>query len=130
MSYESHLSLRIIKFWCRFEKRTQKFGKIFRFSDKSIWIVRIESFLLRRENLPSAVNVLTKSLKTLHVTKSNFFQLNYLYSDQWIWYRCSRWDWIKVSACLPCCLSRCRLKRVFLDIYLTTSFRVRNFVNT
>ena len=38
----------------------------------------IELSLLRREYLSSAVNVLKKSVKNLHLTKSYFFQLNYL----------------------------------------------------
>ena len=41
--------------------------------------------LLRREYLSSAVNVLTKILKILDVTKGDFFQLNYLHSDESIW---------------------------------------------
>ena len=52
------------------------------FLDKCIWIGWIKLSLLRRENLSSAVNVLTNSLKILHVTKRDFFQLNYLHSDQ------------------------------------------------
>ena len=35
-----------------------------------------------------------------------------------------------VLAHLPCCLSRDPLKRDFLDIFLTTSFDIRNFGNT
>ena len=38
--------------------------------------------LLRREYLLSAVNVLINSLKILQRTKRDFFQLNYLHSDQ------------------------------------------------
>ena len=34
--------------------------------------------LLKRESLSSAVNVLTNPVNTLDVTKSDFFQLNYL----------------------------------------------------
>ena len=33
------------------------------------------------EYLSSAVNILTKSLKTLHVTKGDFFQLDYFHGD-------------------------------------------------
>ena len=40
---------------------------------------------LTREHLSSTVNVLTNSLKILHVTKNDFPQLNYLQSNQLIW---------------------------------------------
>ena len=59
--------------------------KAFSFSDKCIWIVCIELSLLIREYFSSAVNMWKNSLKTLHVTKSDFFQLNYFRSDMWIW---------------------------------------------
>ena len=42
------------------------------FSDKCIWIVSIHLSLLIREYLPSAVDVLKKSLKNIHVCKSDF----------------------------------------------------------
>ena len=48
-------------------------NKCFVFLDKCIWIVCIELSLVRREYLSSAVNELTKSLKTFRVTKNNFF---------------------------------------------------------
>ena len=38
--------------------------------------------LLRREYLSSAVNVLTSSYKALHLTKTDFFRLNYLPNDR------------------------------------------------
>ena len=38
--------------------------------------------LLRREYLPSAVNLRPNSLKILHITKRDFFRLNCLHSDQ------------------------------------------------
>ena len=46
--------------------------KIFCFRVKWIWIVCIELPLLITEYFSSAVNVLTKSLKTFHATKSYF----------------------------------------------------------
>ena len=46
--------------------------KMFCFWGKCLWIVCIELSLLIREYSSSAVNVLTKSLKTFHVTKSDF----------------------------------------------------------
>ena len=41
--------------------------------------------LLRREYLSSAVYVLTNSLNIFHSTNIDFFQLNYVDSDQQIW---------------------------------------------
>ena len=46
--------------------------KKFCFGVKCIWIVCIELSLLIRKDLSSAVNVLTKILKTFYVTKGNF----------------------------------------------------------
>ena len=37
---------------------------------------------LKTEYLSSAVNVLTKSPKILHITKTDFFKLNFVNSDQ------------------------------------------------
>ena len=45
---------------------------MFCFWDNFIWIVSIELFLLIKEYLSSAVNVLRKGLKNFHVSKSNF----------------------------------------------------------
>ena len=39
---------------------------------------------LRREYLTLTVNGLTKSPNILHITKRDFFQLSFLYSDQYI----------------------------------------------
>ena len=52
------------------QKKLQK--KIFCFWDKSIWIVSIHLFLILREYLSLAVNVLRKGLKNFHVSKSDF----------------------------------------------------------
>ena len=48
-------------------------------------LVPLNSFLLKKEYLSSAVNVLTNSLKILHSTRRDIFQLNYHKSDQQIW---------------------------------------------
>ena len=45
---------------------------MFCFWDKSIWIVYIHLCLLLREYVSLAVNVLRKSLKNFHVSKSDF----------------------------------------------------------
>ena len=46
----------------------------------SVLVVLILS-LLRREYLSSAVNVLTNTYKALHLSKIDFFQVNYLQND-------------------------------------------------
>ena len=46
--------------------------KVFRFWDKSIWIVCIHLSLLIREYLSLAVNVWRKGLKNFYVSKSDF----------------------------------------------------------
>ena len=50
----------------------KKLRKKFYFWDKCIWIVCIQLSPLIREYLSSAANMLTKILKTFHVTKSDF----------------------------------------------------------
>ena len=45
---------------------------MFRFWDKSIWIVCIDLSLLLREYLSLPVNLLKKGLKNFHVSKSDF----------------------------------------------------------
>ena len=96
----------------------------------SIWIGCFKLPLLRREYLSSAVNVLTKSLQILHITETDYFHLNCLHSDHWIWKRVCRSDLKRSSVSLPCCPTKGPLKRHFLDIYLTTFFGVRLFANT
>ena len=64
--------------------------------------------------------MLTSSTKIWHVNKRDFFRLNWLGSDQRIWWRCYDADFNSVWARLPCCLSKGPLKRDYLDIYLTT----------
>ena len=59
-----------------------KTEKKFFFWGHSIWIGWVKLSVLRREYLSSAVNVLTNSLKILHSTKRDFFQLNYLHNNQ------------------------------------------------
>ena len=55
--------------------------KLFVFGDNCIWIVCFKLFLLRREYLSSAVNVLANSYKVLDITKRDISQLIYLQND-------------------------------------------------
>ena len=60
------------KFNTDFKNAEKNWEKNSSFWNKLLWIVCIELSLLIREYLSSEVNVLPKSLKTFHVTKSYF----------------------------------------------------------
>ena len=99
----------------------QKIKKqFFCFWDNCIWICIVKLSLLRTGYFSSATNVLTSSPKVLHVNKRDFFQLNSLGRGQWVWNRVCDADFNSAWALLPCCLSKCSLKRGYLDIYQTT----------
>ena len=51
------------------------------FGDNGVRIGYVNLSLLRREYLSSAVNVLTNTYKALLLTKTDFFQVNYLQND-------------------------------------------------
>ena len=55
------------------------------FLDNGVRIGCVNLSLLRREYLSSAVNVLTNTYKALHLSKTDFFQVNYLQNDHQIW---------------------------------------------
>ena len=61
------------------EEKIEK--KLFCFFDNVVRIGCLKLSLLRREYLSSAVNVLTNTYKALHLTKTDFFRLNYLQND-------------------------------------------------
>ena len=121
--------LQMFKISCTFRKSKKKFRKAFCFWDNCVRIGCVKLCLLRREYWSSAVNVLTNTYKALHLIKTDFFRLNYLQSDHWIWQRCCGSDHNSVWTRLPCCQSKGPLKQDFLDIYLTTFFGVRNLWN-
>ena len=58
-----------MQLWKTYKKNTEK---ILSSWDKCIWIVCIHLSLLIREYLSSAVNVLRKGLKNIHVSKNDF----------------------------------------------------------
>ena len=124
------LSLRFQQLFLTFKTAEKNFEKIFSFRDNWIWIGCVTLSLLRREYLLLAVNVLPKSLQALYITKGDLFQLNCLHSDQQICSTCCRSDFNSVCVQLPRCFSKGALKKDFLNIYLITFFRVRNFRNT
>ena len=52
------------------------------FWDNCLCIASIKFFLLRREDLSRAVNALTNTFQTLHVSRRHFFEWKCLQSDQ------------------------------------------------
>ena len=64
------------------KKKKKKLEKVFCVSDISIRIGCLKLSLSRREYLSSTVNVLTKSLMFLYITKRDVFCLNCLQGDQ------------------------------------------------
>ena len=74
--------LKVFKIFFAFQKGRKSWEIFFCLWDNSVWIGCVKLSLLRREYLLSAVNALTNSLETLHITKRDFFELNCLFSDQ------------------------------------------------
>ena len=76
---------KFIKFNLAFKNGAKSWEKVFCLWDNCIWIGIVKLSLLRTGYFSSAANVLTSSPKIWHVNKRDFFQLNWLGSDQWIW---------------------------------------------
>ena len=108
------------KFNLDFKYAAKNSENFFCFSDNCVWIGKVNLSLLRTGQFSSVANVLTSSLKICHVNKRGFFQVNWLTSAQWIWYRYCDADLENAWVRLPCCLSKGPLKQDFLGIYLTT----------
>ena len=70
------------KFKVDFENLRKNPEKAFSFWDNYVRNGCVKLSVLRREYLSSAVNVLTNSYKSLRLTKTDFFWLNYLPNDQ------------------------------------------------
>ena len=108
------------KFNINFKNVAKSWGIFFYFWDKCIWIGIVKLSLLKTGYFPSPANVFTSSPKIFLLNKWDFFQINWLSSDQGIWQRCCDTDFTSAWARVICCLSKVHLKRDFLDIYLTT----------
>ena len=93
--------------------------KDFSFCDNCILIGNNNLSLLRTGYFSSAANVLTSSPKIWDINKRDFFLLNWLCNDHWIWKRCCGVDFNSAWRLLPRCLSKGPLKRDFWDIYMT-----------
>ena len=73
------------KFDVNFKIATKNWEKVFFSWDKCIWIGILNFSLLRAEYSSSVANVLRYSQKIWHVNKRNFFDYNFLASEQLIW---------------------------------------------
>ena len=69
----------------RFQKCSEKWRKRFCCWDNCIWIGIVKLSLLRTGYFSWTANVLTRSIKILHVRKWDFFQRDSFGNDQWIW---------------------------------------------
>ena len=125
--------MRVIFFWkcSKFnadsKNKEKNSDKFFCFWDKCIWIVSIHLSLLIREYLSSAVNVLRKGLKNIHVSKKDFINsITFTVITQ-----VDQGTFIKIeSEFLPVYHVGCRevlSSGRFSEIYLSTSFVVGNF---
>ena len=82
ISYEGHLLLANVLNWIQILEMQEKNSEIVLcFSYNCIWIGCVKLSLLSRWCLSSTVNVLANSLRIFFITKTDFFQCNYLQSD-------------------------------------------------
>ena len=80
MFFGKHLQFKLY-----FKNEAKNWEKVFCFWNNCIWIGIVKLSLLRIGYLSLTSNVFTCSPKIWHVNKRDFFQLNYLASDQWTW---------------------------------------------
>ena len=101
----------------------------FCFWDNCIRIGCVILYLLRREYLLMALNVLRNRFKIFHITNRGYLVLNILPIDQRKWYRFCGFDFNSVETRLPCSFWKGNLKWDFLRIYLTPFFADRSPTN-
>ena len=82
---ESSFFSKYWKFTPDFKNTAKRREKVSCFWDNCFSIGIVKLSLLRTRYFSSAGNVLTSSPKIWHVKNRDFFQLNLLGSDQWIW---------------------------------------------
>ena len=117
ISYEGHLFVsKCFKFDVDLRNAEKNGELFFPFLSSWNWIGCSKFSVLGIEILPSAVNVVTNSLRISDITKRDNFELNFLQIDDKLWYKCSCSDFSSVSHSLTSWLSKDVLKRGFLDI--------------
>ena len=92
-------------------------------------LVALKTRFIEREYLSSGVNDLTSSFKISDTTKTEFFELIFLESDQKIWQKYRRANWSSFLVHLTCWMSISVLTWGFLGIWVTWLFAVYNFRN-
>ena len=85
-----------------FKNAAKNWEKVF-FWYNCICIGIVKLSLLRTNYFLSVADVLTRCPKILHVNKRDFFQLNFLGRDRWMWQSCCDADFNSAWARLPCC---------------------------
>ena len=123
-------SFKMFKIWCSIQKWNKNIEKVFRFSDNCIWIKSCKFRQPWRGYLPSAVNVLTKTLRfhvTLGETFSKSTSLRMMKNHD---KGASTNIFAGIWDAFTCSLSKRVLKRRFLESGLTKIFTVHNFGNT
>ena len=65
----------MFSFHVDFRKAIKNQEKVFCFKDNGVWTFCVNVYILRREYVYSAVNVLTNSPNILDLTKAHIFQL-------------------------------------------------------
>ena len=121
---------KILKILCKFQQRKKNGESSFCFLGNRIWSDCGKCSVLLKDFLSSAVNMLGNCPTISDITKRNMFQLYLPKSDEEIWSKCCRDDFMSVWDFLACWLSNDALKPGFLDIFLSASFRVHSFKNT
>ena len=77
--------VKMFEIWSILQKCCKNFTKCFCFWDNCIWIGIVNLSLLRTGYFSWAANVLRSSPKNGHSRNRDFYQLNWLGSNQWIW---------------------------------------------
>ena len=107
------------KFHVDFKNEVRNSEKVFCFLHNCMRVGIVKLSLLRTRYLSLAANVLTCNPKIWRVNKTDIFVLNWLGTNQWIWYRCYEADFNSPWTRLLCWLSNGPLKVDFLEISLT-----------
>ena len=104
------------KFDVYLKNAVKNWQKVLCFWDNCIWIGIVKLSLLKTGFFSSDASVLTTSPKIWYVKNRDFFQINCLGSDQWIWWTCCDEYFDSGSPRLPCFFSKGPLKREFFYI--------------
>ena len=111
-------------------KKKKNCEKVFRFSDKIIWIRSCKFPQSWTGYMPSAVNLLTNTTTTSSNTRGDISQINFLENDEKWWQKHSHGYLGSIWVAFTCWLSTLVLKRRFLENGLSKICTLSNFGNT